>query len=298
MKNKYNLILYIIFLLFYELHALAYFEKISNHQEKVKMNDISFDDFKDFPLKWKLVTVRYRLDSKELRLIYANTKAWDGLKKLNPKYEDGAVFGKIAFTAESDPAFASSLTPHGVKRYQLMVKNSKKYSDTDGWGYALFNEDGGLFNEDMKVKTMACAACHRIVPERDYVFARAANFAVGKSKEFETKLENTKIIEFNLLSNSKISKGILQELITKNQDIYLLQGEIQKNAFSGTLDEIVPFLIEQVKKTGRTSALYLSDSHFTVVEKLNQSCTNQNEIKFHIVIKFNNGLVRKNEICQ
>lgn len=262
------------------------------------MNGIMFDDFKDFPEKWKLVTVRYRLDSKELRLIYANTKAWDGLKKLKPKYEDGAIFGKVAFVAEPDPAFASSLTPHGVKRYQLMVKNSKKYSETDGWGYALFNEDGGLFNEDVKIKTMACAACHRIVPERDYVFARATNFAVGKNQKIEKLFQHSQMIKFKQVDKKNISKSLKNELIEKNQDVYFLESEIQKNAFSGTLDEIVPVLIEQVKKTGRASTMYLSESHFTLVEKLNASCPNQSEAKFHVIIKFNNGLVRNNEICQ
>lgn len=295
--SKYIFLASLIFI-FNSNNSIAYFERNHDKVNNSKMNDISFADFKDFPNQWKLVTVRYRVDSKELRLIYANTKAWNGLKKLKPKYEDGSIFGKIAFVAEPDPAFTSSLTPHGVKRYQLMVKDSKKYSDTDGWGYALFNDEGGLFNEDLKTKTMACVACHRIVPERDYIFARTANFNVGKNHDSDFKIDRQVKIKFKLTENKSISKSLKSELLVKNQDVYFLEGEIQKNAFSGTLDEIVPFLIEQTKNTGKAATLYLSDSHFTLVEKLNENCINQNENKYHIIIKFNNGLVRNHEICQ
>ncbi len=279
----------------------SYFEKNMHSNKKIEMNGIPFEKYKDFPSKWKLVTVRYRLDSKEIRLIYANEKAWSGLNLLTPKYVDGAIFGKISFIAESDPSFTSSLTPSGVKRYQLMVKDSKRFSETEGWGYALFNGEGGLFNEDLKIKTMACAACHRIVPERDYVFSRKAHFNIGSQIFANSKSDHSdksSLVQFVFTNNAKVPNSIKNEMIDRKQDVSFVDGPLKKNAFSGTLDEIIPFLIENSKTTGKGSALYISDTHFSFVEKTKDDCVNKTENKFHVVIKFNNGLVRNNEICQ
>jgi hypothetical protein len=138
------------------------------------MNGIKMSQFPGFAEKWHLVTVRYRKDSNEMRFTYANDLAWKSLQSLKPNYPDGAVFAKIGMMSEADPSFPSSVVPSGAKRFQFMVRDKAKYSDTDGWGYALFDDRGRLFNDDVKIRTQACVACHRIVPERDFVFSRKA----------------------------------------------------------------------------------------------------------------------------
>jgi hypothetical protein len=49
-----------------------------------------------------------------------------------------------------------------------MVKDSKKYAATGGWGYAQF--DNGKSIDDATLKT--CFPCHEAVKSRDYVFSR------------------------------------------------------------------------------------------------------------------------------
>ncbi len=278
--------------------SYGYYEKATNPKKHSEMNGIVFDQFKDFPNKWRLVTVRYRVDSKEIRMIYANEKAWNGLKKLKPFYENGAAFGKVAFIAEEDPAFISSLSPSGVKRFQLMIKDSKKYARTDGWGYALFNEEGGLFKEDMKVKTMACVACHRAVPERDFIFSRPVKLGIGATSLVNKQNNGNKVVEFSQIKNSKLPFSLKSEMKNKSQDIYFVEGSLKKNAFSGTLDEIIPFLVEKVKQAGTGATLFLTDVNFSLVERVSEPCINQQESRYHVVVKFNNGLVRNNEFCQ
>src|SRR6516165_2280910 len=53
---------------------------------------------------------------------------------------------------------------------QFMVKDSRKYAATDGWGFAQFN-DGKPADEAVH---NACFSCHAIVKARDYIFNRYA----------------------------------------------------------------------------------------------------------------------------
>jgi hypothetical protein len=51
-----------------------------------------------------------------------------------------------------------------------MVKDSKKYASTGGWGFAQFN-DGKPADEALH-KT--CFSCHEPAKDRDFVFTRYA----------------------------------------------------------------------------------------------------------------------------
>ena len=78
-----------------------------------------------------------------------------------------------------------------------MLKDKKKYKSTEGWGYALFDSEGRLFKEDVHIKTQACAACHRMVPERDYVFSRTMAIHEDSFKAAaQENLAASKIIQF------------------------------------------------------------------------------------------------------
>jgi hypothetical protein len=49
---------------------------------------------------------------------------------------------------------------------QFMVKDSKKYASTGGWGYAQF--DDGKPADDGVLET--CHPCHRAIEARDFVY--------------------------------------------------------------------------------------------------------------------------------
>jgi len=49
-----------------------------------------------------------------------------------------------------------------------MVKDSKKYASTGGWGFAQF--DDGKPADEAVLKT--CFACHSPAKDRDFVFTR------------------------------------------------------------------------------------------------------------------------------
>jgi hypothetical protein len=50
-----------------------------------------------------------------------------------------------------------------------MVKDSRKYAATGGWGYSSFDKDGKPSPES-GMKT--CFPCHQAVNDRDFIFTR------------------------------------------------------------------------------------------------------------------------------
>lgn len=169
------------FLLFQSLFISISFADFAG---KDSMNDIAFKDFESFSKDWHLVTIRFRKDSLELRLTYANELAKKTMTANSIHYPDGAAFAKTAFGTGVDEQFISSVVPQKVRRYQIMVKDRNKYATTGGWGYALFDPSGKTFPEEPVATAQSCYACHALVKDRGDVFSRPFSF-----------IQNTKIIE-------------------------------------------------------------------------------------------------------
>ncbi len=262
------------------------------------MNDIKFSDYKDFTKTWHLITVRYRTDSKELRFTYANDLAWKQMNSSQPIYSDGAVFAKVGMITEKDPAFSSSEVPSGTKRFQYMVRNEKKYKATNGWGYALFDDKGNIFNEDIKQKTLACAACHNMVPERNYVFSRPMNLNFDSSfLDIKHHPTNTGIT-FELKPKAFFAVSFQKNLNVESSSVSSLEGNLKKNYFSGTLDEVVPLLLENSKKERQASTLYIDEKNFSIVKPDIESgkCL-ESQIGYKVIIYFKGSKVRDASIC-
>lgn len=242
----------------------------STHQ----MSGIKFNQFKGFEKNWKLVTVRYRKDNQELRFIYANKLAVKGLSKKNPKYPDGSIFAKVAYLAQPDPAFESSLSPSQTRRFQFMVKDSKKYKETDGWGYALFNHNGEVNSEPEKDQVLACHSCHQVVPDRDFVFSSHMNIInpvnLAGVQPFSLSFDET--------TPNQLPEMISKLLPKKFDKILKIKSPLTKNVFQGTLDEIKPTLGKLVV-TKKLPVLFLSDSNqkFTLIypEDLSIECDDE-----------------------
>jgi hypothetical protein len=238
-----------------------------------KMNGISMKDYPSFSTKWKMVTVRYREDSEEMRVTYANNLAYKTLLKKQKgqfaEYPDGSVFAKIGIKTMRDNLFYSSLTPAGSKRYQFMVRNKDKSKSTDGWTYALFDSEGFTFPGNPKENTESCHACHKIASERDYIFSELAEFNNELKKTTAPHIDHhikLKDILFYEIKKSSLPK----ELLGLNLNSVIFQkyvGPLVSNNFQGTADEIIPTLIENVKATG-VSSFYNSNSgkYFSLVD--------------------------------
>ena len=249
------------------------------------MNQIRLLDYGDFTQKWKLVTVRYRQDSKEMRFTYANQIAWDAIRQGTAVYPDGSVFAKVGFKSEVDHAFSSSIVPSGARRFQLMVKNSKKYTDTDGWGYALFQSNGDLFEGDVKTVTQSCHACHKLVPERDFVFSEPIEVSplVKEAQSVFKSQKNNSPIRFSKLEKKDFSPFLISQIVAL-ESVEIIDGSIREYYFGGTLDEVTPLLIDHVLKTKAAAGFVsLDQKTFKIIEREKKSkLCSESEYSFRI----------------
>lgn len=234
------------------------------------MNDILFRDYMGFESKWHLVTVRFRVDTEEQRFTYANDLAYAALQKGGTDYPDGAVFGKIGVMTDDDPSFASSRVPSGSVRYQLMVRDKKKYAATGGWGYAIYTGK----HQDMPEGelTQSCLACHELVKKRSYVFSQPMNLEPHQDQSRPINLNNP-LLTFSDHDAKELPELLKQSLPAGTKKVRFLEGEMRQHLFVGTLDEIRPSLTNESIRAGEPSVLVGEDGvSFIVVSQLAESC--------------------------
>lgn len=216
------------------------------------MSGYSRDDFGDFTKDWRLVTVRYRKDSGEMRFTYANDLAWRTLRDNKTDYPKGSIFGKVSFRTTQDISFPSSMVPTTHSRTQLMVRDEEKHKETDGWGYAIFDATGKVFSGDLRAKAQACAACHRLVSERGEVFSRILGTKIANYMHFENPWQK---LVYKTNKAASLPKAAQKRLKAKFSRVRMLQGELRDNLFFGTLDEIRPALAREAIRTNLPAAL-------------------------------------------
>jgi hypothetical protein len=86
-------------------------------------------------------------------------------------FPDGTVLVKLAWKHVQSPEFEPALVPAAATTVQVMVKDSRRYPTTGGWGFGRFI-DGKPADE---AQHQTCFACHEAqVKARDYVFTKFA----------------------------------------------------------------------------------------------------------------------------
>ncbi|SFN03181.1 cytochrome P460 family protein [Variovorax sp. OV329] len=122
--------------------------------------------------QWQLIapaTEAAPLD--ELRAVLGNDKAVGAYGKGTLPFPDGTVLVKLAWKQVPSPEFESATIPGPATTVQVMVKDSKRYADTGGWGFGRFIDGRPA---DL-AQHQTCFACHAArVKDRDYVFTRRA----------------------------------------------------------------------------------------------------------------------------
>src|SRR5689334_12968487 len=93
---------------------------------------------------------------------YANDKAMKGLR--TGSYPDGAVITEEMLEVLGDTGREGERRLVGV-----MVKNSRRYAATGGWGYATYDSGSHTNNLDAKAQD-ACYQCHLRRKDKGYVF--------------------------------------------------------------------------------------------------------------------------------
>ncbi|MCA1469441.1 cytochrome P460 family protein [Bradyrhizobium sp. IC3195] len=107
----------------------------------------------------------------ELRAVVGNQTAIDAYQAGKLPFPDGTILVKRAWKRKQSPEFASATIPGAATTVQVMVKDSRKYAATGGWGFGRF-VNGKPVDE---AQHRTCWGCHEArAKSRDYVFTRLA----------------------------------------------------------------------------------------------------------------------------
>jgi len=131
---------------------------------------------------WKMIAVNHLETGKvnELRAQLGNDIAIQAFKEGKVPFPDGAIIAALHWThvpsEKNDKVLAGpfpgaeSFVVGAPVNMQFMVKDSKKYAATGGWGFGDF-KDGKPAGETL---LNTCFPCHQKIESRDFVFTKYA----------------------------------------------------------------------------------------------------------------------------
>ncbi|MDD3814228.1 MAG: cytochrome P460 family protein [Desulfocapsaceae bacterium] len=139
--------------------------------------DIKSSNNIDYPTgwqNWSSIAVSHRTDNNTIRIILGNEVAVEAARvgKINP-WPDGAILAKVVWKDTQLENWQAATVPGQFVHVEFMLRDSKKYSETYGWGWARWvGADQKPFNQGAQV----CISCHTPVKNRDWVFTDPAHF--------------------------------------------------------------------------------------------------------------------------
>ena len=142
---------------------------------------LAFAEFRGYEAWQAISTSR---NDKVVAVIFGNPTMIDayraGIPANGKPFPDGAKMAKVHWKAKANQYFPDASVPGALVNVDFMVKDSKRFADSGGWGYGVFDYDAA--SDTFKPGTLAgtppqgndakCGfACHTIVKNSDYVFA-------------------------------------------------------------------------------------------------------------------------------
>jgi hypothetical protein len=141
---------------------------------------LAFSEFRGYE-GWQVVSTSH--NDKLVAVILANPamiQAYQaGIPENGKPFPDGAKMAKIHWKPKKQQYFPDATVPGILHDVDFMVKDSKRFADSGGWGWAVFNYDAAantfapatLDNQPPQANDAKCGfACHTVVEARDYVF--------------------------------------------------------------------------------------------------------------------------------
>ena len=144
-------------------------------------NGLAFSEFKGYE-GWQTIAVSH--NGGLLAVILGNPAMVDAYKAGVPgngkPFPDGAKMAKIHWNPKTNETYPGQpLVPSSLHDVDFMVKDSKRFSDSGGWGYGEFEYDassdtfrpGTVTDKPPQGNDAKCGfACHTAVKMQDYVF--------------------------------------------------------------------------------------------------------------------------------
>jgi len=144
-------------------------------------NGLAFSEFRGYEA-WQMISISQ--NGGLVAAILGNPAMIGAFKAGVPgngkAFPDGAKMAKIHWNPKmNEAAPGQPLIPNTLHDIDFMVKDSKRFADSGGWGYAEFEYDtasdtfrpGTLTDQPPQANDAKCGfACHTIVQKQDYVF--------------------------------------------------------------------------------------------------------------------------------
>lgn len=143
------------------------------NKDSVKVPDgLALSEFKGYE-KWQVIAVSQ--NNNIIDVIVGNPEMiaayQSGLPAEGKKLPDGVRMVKIHWNAKKQPDGFPGLVPDTLHDLDTMVKDSKRFAATGGWGYGQFNYEGATDTFSPLGTGPGCGfACHTKVAAKDYVF--------------------------------------------------------------------------------------------------------------------------------
>jgi hypothetical protein len=142
---------------------------------------LAFSEFRGYE-DWQIIAASHNGD--KIATILGNPAMIEAYKAGIPgngkPFPDGAKFAKIHWNAKkADDQPGDPTVPGALHDIDFMVKDSQRFADSGGWGFAEFEYDtatdtfrpGNESDEPPQEHDAKCGfACHTIVAAKDYVF--------------------------------------------------------------------------------------------------------------------------------
>jgi len=141
---------------------------------------LAFSEFRGYEA-WQVVSISQ--DGNLIAAILANPvmiRAYQaGVPGNGKPFPDGAKMAKIHWNPKKLETFPAATVPGTQHDVDFMVKDSKRFADSGGWGYAVFDYNaasdtftpGTMAGKPPQGNDAKCGfTCHTTVKARDYVF--------------------------------------------------------------------------------------------------------------------------------
>jgi cytochrome P460 len=143
---------------------------------------LAFAEFRGYE-SWQVVATSHSANLKLVAVILANAEMIEayaaGIPDNGKPFPDGAKMAKIHWTPKTNQFFPDTTVPGTLHDVDFMVKDSKRFADSGGWGWATFKYDaasstfapGTAADKPPQMNDAKCGfTCHTAVKARDYVF--------------------------------------------------------------------------------------------------------------------------------
>lgn len=160
------------------LSALVGLALASQDKYTVKVpNGLGFAEFRGYE-SWQYVAASVTDD--RVKIIGGNPAMIAAYKAGFPAngkpFPDGVALSKVQWAKRPSAEFPGKATvPANLTAVEFMVKDSKRFPDSHGWGYAEFTYDAGSGTfKPFETGAKCGATCHNAAAKKDYVFTEYA----------------------------------------------------------------------------------------------------------------------------